>query len=84
MDSPRVHNHNSRLKELHLEGIPNVTAAGWMAFSTVLQSPYLALECINQYLDDEENPMNEDSMIFFCKLAGKQQHNERIEFWNPD
>jgi len=79
-----VHNHNSRLKELHFEGNPNVTAAGWTAFSTVLQSPYSALECINLYLDDEENPMNDDSMIFFHKLAGKQQQNERIEFWNPD
>ena len=80
-----VHNHNSRLKELHLEGNPNITAAGWTAFSTVLQSPYLALECINLYLDDEENLMNDDNMIFFRKLAGKQQQNERIVvFWNPD
>jgi len=44
----------------------------------------LALECIKLYLDDEENPMNDDNMIFFRKLAGKQQQNERIVFWNPD
>ena len=70
-----VHNHNSRLKELYLEGNPNVTAAGWTAFSTVLQSPYLALECINLYLDDEENPMNDDNMIFF---ANSQANNNKM------
>ena len=70
-----VHNHNSRLKELHLEGNPNITAAGWTAFSSVLQSTYLALECINLYLDDEENPMNDDNMIFF---ANSQANNNKM------
>jgi hypothetical protein len=39
--------NNRRLKDLHLSSFPNVTSAGWTAFSAVLRNPNSLLEKLN-------------------------------------
>jgi hypothetical protein len=39
--------NNSRLKELKLGWNPHATAAGWVAFLTILQTPNSALEVLH-------------------------------------
>eukprot|EP00579_Thalassiosira_antarctica_P013627 CAMPEP_0201938610 /NCGR_PEP_ID=MMETSP0903-20130614/41659_1 /ASSEMBLY_ACC=CAM_ASM_000552 /TAXON_ID=420261 /ORGANISM="Thalassiosira antarctica, Strain CCMP982" /LENGTH=652 /DNA_ID=CAMNT_0048479899 /DNA_START=124 /DNA_END=2079 /DNA_ORIENTATION=+ len=51
--------NNCRLRELRLSSNNDVTAAGWEAFSTVLQNPNSALE----KLDLQSNSINDGTMI---------------------
>ncbi len=55
--------NNDRLRVLELQYNSDVSASGWTAFSTVLQNPNSPLERIDLYMDQEDNTINDDTMI---------------------
>jgi hypothetical protein len=72
--------NNSSLRELHLYGNPDVTAAGWASFSwSILRIPHSALEVI----DLGDNRINDNAMISIAYALANNNMLKRLYF-DPD